>query len=152
MHKSKKFHSINRRNTLFVKVLYIPIDLTQVEGESWRTRKCSMFWKLWTRLTFPKIRYMLSQDSRKWLWCHFQVFAILSHLPRRRNGKIQVDEFINLPIISEDAFKAIDRNKDGFLTRGELKMSNKSASMGEVGEVREGKANIEAFTSNFCRW
>ena len=65
------------------------------------------------------------------------MFAILSHLPRRRNGKIQVEEFINLPIISEDAFKAIDRNKDGFLTRGELKMSNKSASMGEVGEVIE---------------
>ena len=48
-----------------------------------------------------------------------------------------------MPIISEDAFKAIDRNKDGFLTRGELKMSNKSASMGEVGEVRHGKVNIE---------
>ena len=71
------------------------------------------------------------------------MFAILSHLPRRRNGKIQVEEFINLPIISEDAFKAIDRNKDGFLTRGELKMSNKSASMGEVGEVRQGEVNIK---------
>ena len=79
------------------------------------------------------------------------MFAILSHLPRRRNGKIQVYEFINLPIISEDAFKAIDRNKDGFLTRGELKMSNKSASMGEVGEVRQGEAKVETFTSNFCR-
>ena len=46
-----------------------------------------------------------------------------------------MDEFVRLPIISEDAFKAIDRNKDGFLTRGELKMTNKTASMGEVGEV-----------------
>ena len=44
-----------------------------------------------------------------------QVFAILQHLPRKRNGKIKLDEFLNLPIISEDAFKAIDRNKDGFL-------------------------------------
>ena len=48
-----------------------------------------------------------------------------------------------MPIISEDAFKAIDRNKDGFLTRGELKMSNKSASMGEVGEVSHWKLTIE---------
>ena len=46
-----------------------------------------------------------------------------------------MEEFINLPIISEDAFKAIDRNKDGVLTRGELKLTNKDASMGEVVEV-----------------
>ena len=64
-----------------------------------------------------------------------QVFKILGHLPRKRNGKIRVEEFINLPIISEDAFKAIDRNKDGVLTRGELKLTNKDASMGEVVEV-----------------
>ena len=35
-----------------------------------------------------------------------QVFAILEHLPRKRNGKIKLEEFLNLPIISEDAFKA----------------------------------------------
>ena len=64
------------------------------------------------------------------------MFNILVHLPRKRNGKIRVDEFINLPIISEDAFKAIDRNKDGFITRGELKLTNKEATMGEVGEVK----------------
>ena len=60
----------------------------------------------------------------------------MGHLPRKRNGKIRVEEFINLPIISEDAFKAIDRNKDGVLTRGELKLTNKDASMGEVVEVK----------------
>ena len=64
-----------------------------------------------------------------------QVFAILEHLPRKRNGKIKLEEFLNLPIISEDAFKAIDRNKDGFLSRGELKLTNKNATMGEVNEV-----------------
>ena len=56
-----------------------------------------------------------------------------------------MDEFIRLPIISEDAFKAIDRNKDGFLTRGELKMTNKSASMGEVGEVGRVTLNSSFF-------
>ena len=65
-----------------------------------------------------------------------QVFAILEHLPKKRNGKIKVEEFLNLPIISEDAFKAIDRNRDGFLSRGELKLTNKNATMGEVNEVR----------------
>ena len=64
-----------------------------------------------------------------------QVFAILSHLPRGRNGKMKIDEFINLPIISEETFNAIDRNKDGFLTKGEIKLTNKNATMSEVLEV-----------------
>ena len=66
-----------------------------------------------------------------------QVFAILEHLPRKRNGKIKLEEFLTLPIISEDAFKAIDRNRDGFLSRGELKLTNKNSTMGEVNEVNE---------------
>ena len=64
-----------------------------------------------------------------------KVFKILQHLPRKRNGKIKIEEFIELPIISEDAFKAIDRNKDGLITKGELKLTNKDASMGDVTEV-----------------
>ena len=51
-------------------------------------------------------------------------------------GKMRVEEFINLPIISEETFNAIDRNKDGFLTKGEIKLTNKNASMSEVLEVR----------------
>ena len=72
----------------------------------------------------------------------------MGHLPRKRNGKIRVEEFINLPIISEDAFKAIDRNKDGVLTRGELKLTNKDASMGEVVEVM----NFLQVFSNLETW
>ena len=66
----------------------------------------------------------------------FQVFTICSPLPRTRAGKMRVEEFINLPIISEETFNAIDRNKDGFLTKGEIKLTNKNASMSEVLEVR----------------
>ena len=69
----------------------------------------------------------------------FQVFTICSHLPRTRAGKMRIEEFINLPIISEETFNAIDRNKDGFLTKGEIKLTNKNASMSEVLEVRSDK-------------
>ena len=69
---------------------------------------------------------------------YLKVFKILQHLPRKRNGKIKIEEFIELPIISEDAFKAIDRNKDGLITKGELKLTNKDASMGDVTEVMLG--------------
>ena len=63
---------------------------------------------------------------------------------------MSIEEFINLPIISEETFNAIDRlehkeilnhlwvlfrNKDGFLTKGEIKLTNKNASMSEVLEV-----------------
>ena len=42
----------------------------------------------------------------------FKVFAILAHIPRTSNGKMRIDEFINLPILSEEAFNAIDRFVD----------------------------------------
>ena len=50
---------------------------------------------------------------------------------------MRIEEFLNLPIISEETFAAIDRNKDGFLTKGEIKLTNKNASMSEVLEVSE---------------
>ena len=50
---------------------------------------------------------------------------------------MRIAEFINLPIISEETFAAIERNKDGFLTKGEIKLTNKNASMSEVLEVSQ---------------
>ena len=38
-----------------------------------------------------------------------QVTAICSHLPRNKQGKMKIDEFINLPILSEEAFDALDK-------------------------------------------
>ena len=40
-----------------------------------------------------------------------KVFAICSHLPRNKNGKIKIQEFIDLPILSEEAFNALDKYK-----------------------------------------
>ena len=38
---------------------------------------------------------------------------ICDHLPRQgKADKIKITDFINLPILSEEAFQAIDRNKD----------------------------------------
>ena len=36
---------------------------------------------------------------------------------------------------SEAAFRAMDRNKDGFITKGELKLAKKKMSMKEVDQV-----------------
>lgn len=40
-----------------------------------------------------------------------------------------------LDIHSEAAFRAMDRNKDGFITKGELKLAKKKLSMKEVDQV-----------------
>ena len=46
---------------------------------------------------------------------------------------------------SQLAFSAMDRNKDGFITKGELKLAKKKMSMKDVEEVRI--ANIEFFNT-----
>jgi len=83
---------------------------------------------------------------------HEKVFSICSHLPRNKQGKMRIDEFINLPILSEEAFNALDKNNDGFLTKGELKLANKNATMADVMQVikdydydKDGKLNMAEY-------
>ena len=40
-----------------------------------------------------------------------KIQKICEHLPRSRNDTIRINDFMNLPILSEEAFKAIDRYK-----------------------------------------
>ena len=44
-------------------------------------------------------------------------------------------DFLYLDVHSESAFKAMDRNKDGFITKGELKLAKKKMTMKEVDSV-----------------
>ena len=43
-----------------------------------------------------------------------EVVSILAHLPRTKSGKIRIQEFLHLSILSEEAFKAIDRYSSPF--------------------------------------
>ena len=38
-----------------------------------------------------------------------KIRRICEHLPRSKSDKIKINDFVNLPILSEEAFKAIDR-------------------------------------------
>ena len=40
-----------------------------------------------------------------------------------------------LDVTSDAAFRAMDRNKDGYITKGELKLAKKKMSMKEVDQV-----------------
>ena len=81
-------------------------------------------------------------------------------MPSTRKGKIKIKDFLHLPILSEEAFRAIDRyilcveredhsfyefpffylhrNRDGFITLGELKLANKNFSIRDISKVRVG--------------
>ena len=54
------------------------------------------------------------------------------------------------PIISEDVFLAMDKNKDGYVSRGELKLAQRNLSMSQVNSIidqldtnRDGKLTFD---------
>merc|ERR1712109_271803 len=63
--------------------------------------------------------------------------SICEHLPRTKKDKIKISDFMSLPILSEEAFKAIDRNKDGYISLGELKLANKEKPIRDIAEKIE---------------
>ena len=46
-------------------------------------------------------------------------------------------DFLYLDVHSKAVFLAMDRNKDGYITKGELKLAKKKLSMKEVDQVKE---------------
>ena len=101
-----------------------------------------------------------------------EVKTVCLPLPCSKDGKIKIRDFLYLDIhrqslkhsqkyftifnivkfFSEAAFKAMDRNKDGYITKGELKLAKKKMSMKEVDATikdydldNDGKLNYEEF-------
>ena len=58
-----------------------------------------------------------------------------AELPRNKQGKIKVSDFMELPILSDGVFDAIDKNGDGYITKGELKLAYKKNTMQDVCKV-----------------
>eukprot|EP00090_Calanus_glacialis_P006313 TRINITY_DN14932_c0_g1_i1.p1 TRINITY_DN14932_c0_g1~~TRINITY_DN14932_c0_g1_i1.p1 ORF type:complete len:153 (-),score=67.88 TRINITY_DN14932_c0_g1_i1:137-595(-) len=64
-----------------------------------------------------------------------EVKTVCGPLPCTKDGKIKIRDFLYLDIHSESAFRAMDRNKDGYITKGELKLAKKKMTMKEVDQV-----------------
>eukprot|EP00095_Tigriopus_kingsejongensis_P003503 maker-scaffold373_size192110-snap-gene-0.36 protein:Tk03503 transcript:maker-scaffold373_size192110-snap-gene-0.36-mRNA-1 annotation:"PREDICTED: calmodulin-4-like" len=56
-------------------------------------------------------------------------------LDKDADGNVAIEDFVYMPIISESVFAAMDKNKDGFVSKGELKMAQKSLSMSELKSI-----------------
>ncbi|XP_023320776.1 calmodulin [Eurytemora carolleeae] len=81
-----------------------------------------------------------------------EVRGVCGPLPCTKDGKIKIRDFLYLDVTSEAAFRAMDRNKDGFITKGELKLAKKKMSMKEVDQViqdydldQDGKLSYEEY-------
>ncbi len=62
----------------------------------------------------------------------FQVRTILAHLPKDREGRIRVNDFLFTDVHSRDVFQVFDKNKDGYITKGELKVMKKNFSIKDI--------------------
>jgi len=52
-----------------------------------------------------------------------------------KNYRIVIKDFSRLPILSDDVFKAMDRNNDGQVSKGELKLARKNLTMKQVQSI-----------------
>ena len=57
---------------------------------------------------------------------------IVVDLPMDKNYKISVQDFCRTPILSDEVFKFMDRNNDGQISKGELKLARKSLTLKQI--------------------
>merc|ERR1712038_1605210 len=60
---------------------------------------------------------------------------VVADLPMDKNYKIVIKDFTRLPILSDDVFKAMDKNNDGQVSKGELKLARKNLTMKQVQSI-----------------
>ncbi len=60
---------------------------------------------------------------------------LVEDLDKDKEGKVSIKDFVSHPIISQAVFDTIDRNKDGQVSKGELKLAAKGMSMRELVEI-----------------
>jgi len=60
---------------------------------------------------------------------------VVADLPMDKHYKIVTKDFIRVPILSDDVFKAMDKNNDGEVSKGELKLAKKHLTMKQIQSI-----------------
>ena len=57
---------------------------------------------------------------------------VVAGLPMDKNYKISIQDFCRTPILSDEVFKSMDKNNDGQISKGELKLARKDLTMKQI--------------------
>merc|ERR1712083_694850 len=60
---------------------------------------------------------------------------VVADLPMDKNYKISIQDFCRTPILSDEVFKSMDKNNDGKLSMGELKLARKDLTMKQIQSI-----------------
>lgn len=64
-----------------------------------------------------------------------EIRKLVADLEMDKEFRISIKDFMTAPIISEDVFNMMDKNKDGFVSKGELKLAQRQISMKELSAI-----------------
>lgn len=64
-----------------------------------------------------------------------EIRKLVADLEMDKEFKVSVKDFMTAPIISEDVFNKMDRNKDGFVSKGELKLAQRQIAMKDLSDI-----------------
>ena len=64
-----------------------------------------------------------------------QIREYFQDLDMDKEGRVSISDFMSRPIVSQAAFDLMDKNKDGYVSKGELKLAQMNMTMKELGEV-----------------
>ena len=78
---------------------------------------------------------------------------IVVDLPMDKNYKISVQDFCRTPILSDEVFKFMDRNNDGQISKGELKLARKSLTLKQIDHLIKKLDKVRRHSmKNMCGW
>ena len=79
----------------------------------------------------------------------------MTGLPQDKEGRIKIEDFMKKDIYSQEAFKALDRNNDGFISKGELKLAKKEVAMKDLEKTindldvnKDGKLSLKEYEAS----
>merc|ERR1711997_649988 len=64
-----------------------------------------------------------------------EIRKLVADLEMDKEFRVSIKDFMTAPIISEAVFNNMDKNKDGFVSKGELKLAQRQISMVELSAI-----------------
>merc|ERR1712059_46629 len=60
---------------------------------------------------------------------------VVADLPMDKNYKVSIEDFCKTPILSDNVFVSMDKNNDGQISKGELRLARKNLTMKQIESI-----------------